>query len=190
MACPPRDRNTGSNKPAASNSPSFYATGRRPQHFLYFFPLPHEHGSFRPSPKLTSQCPSSPTGTFLTTSEFSPATSRTTLRHPTAFELVTDPMPPKIPKLGREGAESLALHAVAVIVADDELLNQFMSHTGSGADELRSRITDPDFLGAVLNFVLESDITVEKVAQAPGVAMETILIARSQLPGMQVDWTP
>ena len=99
-------------------------------------------------------------------------------------------MPPKIPKLGREGAESLALHAVAVIVADDELLNQFMSHTGSGADELRTRITDPDFLGAVLNFVLESDITVEKVAPAPGVAMETILIARSQLPGMQVDWTP
>ena len=99
-------------------------------------------------------------------------------------------MPPKIPKLGREGAEALALQAVAVIVADDELLTQFLSFTGSGADELRSRITDPDFLGAVLDFVLESDTTVEKVAHAVGVAMETILLARSQLPGMPMDWTP
>ena len=84
-------------------------------------------------------------------------------------------MPPKIPKLGREGAEALALHAVAVIVADDELLTQFLSFTGSGA---------------VLDFVLESDTTVEKVAHAAGVAMETILLARSQLPGMPMDWTP
>lgn len=99
-------------------------------------------------------------------------------------------MPPKPPQLGRDGAESLALHAVAVIVTDEDLLPRFLGFTGSSPDDLRRRITDPDFLGAVLDFVLENDATVHKVATAAGVSPETLLLARTKLPGGQMDWTP
>ncbi|MDR3437444.1 DUF3572 domain-containing protein [Telmatospirillum sp.] len=99
-------------------------------------------------------------------------------------------MPPKIPALGREAAEALALQAVIVIVGDDDLLLRFLSVTGCGAEDLRLRIGEPDFLGAVLDFVLEDDATVQKVADAAGVSPETLAIARSQFPGESVDWTP
>jgi hypothetical protein len=99
-------------------------------------------------------------------------------------------MPPKAPVIGRDAAEALALHAVAVLVADDRLLSRFFAATGSGMDDLRDRIADPDFLGAVLDFVLEDDATVQTVAKAAGVSQETILVARVKLPGAQLDWTP
>ncbi len=99
-------------------------------------------------------------------------------------------MPPKTPRPGRDGAESLALQAVAIIVGDDELLPRFLAFTGSGAEDLRHRITDPDFLGAVLDFVLENDATVQTLAQAAGVAPEAVSRARAELPGMPVDWSP
>jgi hypothetical protein len=101
-----------------------------------------------------------------------------------------EPMPPKPPTLGREAAEALALHAIAVVVADEDLLNRFLAITGSGLDDLRARLGDPDFLGAVLDLVLEDDATVRKVAEAAGVAMEAVLAARAWLPGAQTDWTP
>ena len=99
-------------------------------------------------------------------------------------------MPPKPPRPGYEAAEALALQAVAVIVADEGLLPRFLALTGSGADDLRERIRDPDFLGAVLDFVLEEDTTVHKVAEAAGVKPETVMVARAALPGGQADWTP
>lgn len=99
-------------------------------------------------------------------------------------------MPPKTAALGRDAAEALALHAVAVIVADENLCPRFMAVTGCGEDDLRDRIGDPDFLGAVLDFVLETDTTVETIAEAAGVAPETLVLARARLPGGQVEWTP
>lgn len=99
-------------------------------------------------------------------------------------------MPPKAPLLGRDAAETLALQAVAIIVADEDLLPRFLDITGSGAEDLRRRIGDPDFLGAVLDFVLYDDATVQKLAEAAGVGPETVLAARAKLPGGQGDWTP
>jgi hypothetical protein len=99
-------------------------------------------------------------------------------------------MPPKAPALGRDGAEALALQAVTLIVADEDLLPRFLAITGSGADDLRHRIADGDFLGAVLDFVLYDDATVHKLAEAAGVGPEAVMIARSKLPGGQMDWTP
>lgn len=99
-------------------------------------------------------------------------------------------MPPKPPSLGREAAETLALQALAVIVADEDLLPRFLALTGSGPDDLRQRINDADFLGAVLDFVLWDDAMVQRVAEAAGVNPEAVMIARAKLPGGQVDWTP
>lgn len=92
--------------------------------------------------------------------------------------------------MGREAAETLSLMAVALIVADDNLLPRFLDISGCGAEDLRHRIADPDFLGAVLDFVLEDDSTVHMVAASAGVSPETIMLARAKLPGAQMDWSP
>jgi len=97
-------------------------------------------------------------------------------------------MPPKPPLMGRDAAEALALQAVALIVADEDLLPRFLGVTGCGLDALRERVGDPDFLGAVLDFVLESDDTVQMLAESAGISPESLLLARSKLPGGQVEW--
>jgi hypothetical protein len=99
-------------------------------------------------------------------------------------------MPPKPPKFTREDAEALALRAVAVIAGDDDLFPTFLAVTGSDPNDLRQRVDDPQFLGAVLDFVLETDATVHMVAVAAGVPSESILVARSLLPCGPVDWNP
>lgn len=99
-------------------------------------------------------------------------------------------MPPKPPILGRAEAEALAFHAVAFIVADEELLPRFLALTGSDGGDLRERLGDAHFLGAVLDFVLEDDRTVRDVADAAGVTPETVPLARSKLPGAHTDWSP
>lgn len=97
-------------------------------------------------------------------------------------------MPPKSPIPGREAAEALAYQAVAMIAADEDLLPRFLALTGCGLDELRGRLAEPEFLGAVLDFVLESDETAEKLAELAGILPETLLLARSKLPGGSVEW--
>ena len=97
-------------------------------------------------------------------------------------------MPPKSPIPGRDAAEALALQAVAMIAADEDLLPRFLALTGCGQDELRARLAESEFLGAVLDFVLESDETAEKLAELAGILPETLLLARSKLPGGSVDW--
>jgi len=98
--------------------------------------------------------------------------------------------PRKAPTLGREAAETLALHAIALILADEDLMPRFLAASGCGGEELRDRIADPDFLGAVLDFVLESDETVKRLAEIAGIAPEAVTLARAKLPGGQSEWTP
>jgi hypothetical protein len=97
-------------------------------------------------------------------------------------------MPPKSPLPGHDAAEALALQAVAMIAADEDLLPRFLALTGCGLDELRVRLAEPEFLGAVLDFVLESDETAQKLAELAGIQPETLLLARSKLPGGSVEW--
>ncbi len=99
-------------------------------------------------------------------------------------------MPPKAPPLGPEAAEALALHAVAMIVADEDLLVRFLGLTGCDARDVRQRVHDPDFLGAVLDFVLHEDALVHKLAETAGIGPDRVLLARMKLPGAQIDWTP
>lgn len=94
------------------------------------------------------------------------------------------------PLIGTAAAEALALQAVALIVADEDLMPRFLGVSGCAGEELRERITDLDFLGAVLDFILETDETVHALAAVAGIAPETIMLARSRLPGGQVEWTP
>ena len=90
----------------------------------------------------------------------------------------------------REAAETVALQAVGWLAGQDELLPVFLGSSGLAEADLRNRLKDPDFLGAVLDFVLMDDAWVVSFCDAQGLAYDRLMRARAALPGgEQVHWT-
>lgn len=80
-------------------------------------------------------------------------------------------------------AELLALKALGWLAAQEQLLPVFLGSTGASEDDLRTRAADPEFLGAVLDFLTLDDAWTMAFAAENGVAPDTPLIARQALPG-------
>ena len=80
-------------------------------------------------------------------------------------------------------AETLGLQALGWLLAQEELLPQFLSATGAAPDDLRHLAAQPEFLGAVLDFLLMEDGMVLAFAEAAGVAPDLPYQARQMLPG-------
>lgn len=90
----------------------------------------------------------------------------------------------------QESAETLALTALGWLVGDDELLPVFMGASGSSEDDLRVRAGEPEFLGAVLDFLLMDDAWVMRFCDETGTAYAAPAQARAALPGgEQMHWT-
>ena len=89
-----------------------------------------------------------------------------------------------------QAAETLALSALAWLAANDELWPIFMGSTGADATNLRAQARDPEFLAAVLDFILMDDAWITECARALEQKPETLSRARAALPGgAQVHWT-
>lgn len=87
-------------------------------------------------------------------------------------------------------AEVLAIKALGWLAANEELLGVFMGASGATPDELRTKAGDPEFLGAVLDFITMDDAWVVEFCNDNGLAYEEPLRARQALPGgQQVHWT-
>lgn len=87
-------------------------------------------------------------------------------------------------------AEVLAIKALGWLAANEELLGVFMGASGVTPDELRTKAGDPEFLGAVLDFITMDDAWVVEFCNDNGLAYEEPLRARQALPGgQQVHWT-
>lgn len=82
-----------------------------------------------------------------------------------------------------EHAETVALSALAWLVAQDDLLGVFMGATGLGEADLRARAADPDLLAAVLDFLAMDDAWVTGFAAEAGLPPGAALAARQALPG-------
>ena len=54
-------------------------------------------------------------------------------------------------------ASVIALQILGFIAGNMEILGRFMALTGSGPDDLRNRINDPDFHAAVLEFAMQDE---------------------------------
>ena len=89
----------------------------------------------------------------------------------------------------RDEAEALAIHAVGFLAGQEDGLERFSSLTGIGIDEIRTRIADGDFLGAVLDYVLYDDKLVGEIAAAADMPPEAVLQARRLLPGYSPDYS-
>lgn len=89
-----------------------------------------------------------------------------------------------------EAAETLALQALAWLVANDDLLPVFLGSTGAGQDELRARAAEPEFLAGVLDFLMMDDAWVMGFCDANGTPYDRPMQARAALPGgARMHWT-
>ena len=92
--------------------------------------------------------------------------------------------------MSQEAAETTAIGALGWLAGNDDLLPVFLNASGAGVDDLRARISDPDFLGSVLDFLLMDDAWVVAACDANGWKYDQLMMARVMLPGgEQVNWT-
>lgn len=89
-----------------------------------------------------------------------------------------------------EAAQTLALQALGWIASDDEVFPAFLTATGANLGELRERTSDPDFLAAVLDFLLQDDRWVISFCDAARQPYTAPQAARAALPGgAETNWT-
>jgi hypothetical protein len=94
------------------------------------------------------------------------------------------------PEVASDFPVVLAIQALGWIAADDEIFPVFLTATGVGVGELRTRAADPEFLAAVLDFLLQDDRWVVAFCDAQGHPYTAPQAARAALPGGGVvNWT-
>lgn len=92
--------------------------------------------------------------------------------------------------ISRDRADMIGLQAVAWLASNDELLPVFQGSTGASEDDFRRGLTDPEFQGSVLDFLLMDDAWVMAFCDAQSLDYEFPIQARAMLPGgEQVHWT-
>lgn len=91
---------------------------------------------------------------------------------------------------GQETAETLALQALGWLLAQEELLPTFLGATGAAPADLPRQARDPQFLGAVLDFLLLEDGWIMGFCDAQGLPYDAVMRARAHLPGgVPPHWT-
>jgi hypothetical protein len=90
----------------------------------------------------------------------------------------------------RESAEVIGLKALGWLAANEELLPVFLGSTGASEVDVRAGISDPNFLGALLDFIMMDDAWITSFCDAEGLAYDQPMMARMALPGgEQMHWT-
>ncbi|PTX41204.1 DUF3572 domain-containing protein [Allosediminivita pacifica] len=92
--------------------------------------------------------------------------------------------------LTQDAAEMIGLQAVAWLAGEDELLPVFLGSTGASEREFRENLQDPDFQGAVLDFLMMDDAWISAFCEAAGLDYDAPRQARVMLPGgAETHWT-
>ena len=90
----------------------------------------------------------------------------------------------------QDAAQIVAIQALSWILSDPATLNSFVAATGVGSDEFGARARDPDFHGAILDFLLTDDRFVVGFCDTAGLAYTIPMAVRMVLPGGQQEhWT-
>lgn len=90
----------------------------------------------------------------------------------------------------QEQAVALAQRALIWLADEPEALGAFLVVSGASPGDLRARAQDPEFLGFLLEHLLQSDALVLAFARDAGVPPDLPARARAALPGGDVpNWT-
>ena len=92
--------------------------------------------------------------------------------------------------LSSEAAEALALRAVAWLLAQEELAGALLGSSGLSAAELPERVSDPEFLGFVLDFLMADEPALLAFCADETIQPDRPMRARAALPGGNLPhWT-
>ncbi len=90
----------------------------------------------------------------------------------------------------QERAETVALQVLSWIAGNEDLLPVFLGASGGALEDMRAGAHDPEFLAAVMDFVLMDDDWVVACCDDCGLGYETLAAARQLLPGgAPINWT-
>jgi len=64
---------------------------------------------------------------------------------------------PELGIMSAKQAEAVAIQALGWIAMDDEITSGFLNNSGADVNDLAAAAKDPQFLGAVLDYVLMDD---------------------------------
>ncbi len=93
-------------------------------------------------------------------------------------------------KMKQDQAEIVALQAIAWLVGNEELCQSFLGSSGASAEDMKSRVDEPEFLASVLEFLMLDDGNVISFCDTHGLGYETPMQALYGLPGQGVpNWT-
>jgi len=82
-----------------------------------------------------------------------------------------------------EAAETIALKGLAWLAAMPDDIGRFLNVTGVAAGDLRERAGDPEFLAAVMDFLLTDDKLLTGFCEREGLDPRDIHLVRRALPG-------
>ncbi len=87
-------------------------------------------------------------------------------------------------------AENIAVLALGWMAQDEEIIGGFLGVSGASPDDIRTRASEPEFLGFVLDYLLSDDGMVMAFSDATGCSAEAPMQARQALPaGATPHWT-
>lgn len=94
------------------------------------------------------------------------------------------------PLPAREKAEGTAIGALGWLASQEGLLPEFLSITGASFEGLREAAAQPEFLGAVMDFILADDARVIAYCDDAGIPYSEPMRVRAVLPGGDLPhWT-
>lgn len=94
------------------------------------------------------------------------------------------------PRMRQETAETEALKVLTWLAGQDHLFGTFLGATGATAADVARGASDPVFLAAVLDFLMQQDDWVLAYADDTGTKPGVPMTARAYLPGGEArNWT-
>jgi hypothetical protein len=82
-----------------------------------------------------------------------------------------------------EAAETLALKALAYLATMPDDIGRFLSVSGIEPSELRARAEEPEFLAAVMDYLMSDDKLLTEFCAGEEIDPRDIQLARQALPG-------
>ena len=92
--------------------------------------------------------------------------------------------------MNAEKAEVIGIQALGWMIGNDDLSGAFLNMSGLSVDELKTRASDPEFLGFVLDFLLGDETSLIAFCEDNNLPNDSVARARMSLPGGDVhNWT-
>jgi hypothetical protein len=87
------------------------------------------------------------------------------------------------PNLRHPDAETVALKALAWLMNSESSRDRFLNETGAVTLNLRESALQPEFLGAVMDFLMSDEVLAAGFCEDESLSAEALFLARHALPG-------